>query len=228
MGPQILLVEGHTSKELSCGPFLEKKGFLCTPVHNRRNALSCLQSAPTDLIVVDGRALRFDPFRFCDTVRTNGHQTPVLLLLSEDTPCRDCGATSVLQGKITPRKLLNRLKRLLAKPEGEVLRAGEIVLNVKERTITRGEQRHRLTPKQAHLLEVLMRNHSRVLTRAFLMKEVWDTDYVEDTRTLEVHIHWLRKAIEDDPSQPVYLTTVRCLGYRFNMPKAEHPRSPAG
>ena len=87
--------------------------------------------------------------------------------------------------------------------------------------MTRGQQQHRLTPRQTALLAVFMRNPGRVLTRARLMREVWDTDFVDDTRTLEVHVHWLRKAIEKDPSHPVYLVTVRRLGYRFDVPPAE-------
>ncbi len=228
MGPQILLVEGRTAKEPSCGSLLDKKGLPFAPVHSRRSALSWLESASADLIVVDARALRFDPFRFCDTLRSNGCHTPILLLLSEGTPFRDCGATIILQGPITPRKFVIRLKRLLEKSQGETLRAGDIVLNVKERFVLCGGQRHRLTPKQARLLEVLMRNRGRVLSRALLMREVWETDFLDDTRTLEVHIHWLRKAIESDPSRPVYLTTVRRLGYRFDVPAAEPPRPPAG
>jgi DNA-binding response OmpR family regulator len=76
-----------------------------------------------------------------------------------------------------------------------------------------------LTPKQAVLLEVFLRHPGEILTRAFLMKQVWDTEYMGDTRTLDVHIHWVRKAIEVDYKSPVYLRTVRRIGYRFEVPR---------
>jgi DNA-binding response OmpR family regulator len=78
-------------------------------------------------------------------------------------------------------------------------------------------ERH-LTPKQAHLLELFMRHPGEVLTREFLMKQVWDTDFTEDTRTLDVHIHWVREAIEEDSGSPKYLHTIRGVGYRFTLP----------
>ena len=78
---------------------------------------------------------------------------------------------------------------------------------------------HDLTPRLCRLLEVFMRNPERVLSRKFLMRKVWETDYLGDTRTLEVHICWLRKKIEEDPHHPCYLRTVRGVGYRFSLSK---------
>lgn len=223
MGPRILLVEGKGSRALSFAPLLDKKGYSVTRAHTRRDALALLQAELPELLIVDSRFLRFDALRFCQTVRASEDRVLLLLIpgpgvqaaLSDD-------AMAVLNGDLTPRRLLNRVKRLLSAPGKETLRVGEIVLDLKRRTVSRGGREHRLTPKQARLLEVFMRNTGRVLTRAFLMREVWDTDFVGDTRTLEVHIHWLRRAIERNPSRPAYLTTVRRLGYRFDEP----PHSP--
>jgi len=220
MGSRILLLEGRRASAFSCTSLLEKQGHTVVCTHTRRDALEQLHAEPPDLIIVDSRSLRFSASRFCQAVRENGNQVPMLLLAledeDEDEPC--AGVAAVLRGAFTSRKLLNRVKRCLSTTEGEVLRAGDVVLDVKRRTVTRHGQQHRLTPKQTCLLEVFMRNRGRVLTRAVLMREVWNTDFVGDTRTLEVHIHWLRKAIEDDPARPVYLTTVRRLGYRFDVP----------
>ncbi|HEC35266.1 MAG TPA: response regulator transcription factor [Anaerolineae bacterium] len=224
MGPQILLVEGRRAKALSYTPLLEKKGYQVARVHTRRNANAWLEKASPDLLIVDARFLRFNASRFCQMLRANGNQVPLLLIIPEEEE-PDSNATTVLRGEFTPRKLLNRVKRLLTSPGDRILRAGEIVLDPKRRLVTRGGRQHRLTPKQTRLLEVFMRNPGRVLTRAFLMKEVWNTDFVGDTRTLEVHIHWLRRAIEETPSKPIYLTTVRRLGYRFDVPQANPTES---
>lgn len=102
------------------------------------------------------------------------------------------------------------------------LKVGDLALNPEERVLHKGSRRERLTPKETRLLEAFMSNYlsngGRVLTRKYLMKEVWDTDYLGDTRTLDVHIRWLRQKIEDDPSRPRYLRTVRGVGYQFSAP----------
>lgn len=93
------------------------------------------------------------------------------------------------------------------------LRCGSLELDVENRQLHRGERSFHLTPKECRLLATFMRHQGQVLTRQFLMKEVWDTDFVADTRTLEVHIHWLRKKIEENRSSPTYIHTVRGVGY---------------
>jgi len=110
--------------------------------------------------------------------------------------------------------------------ESLVLTAGPITLNQAAMTVTKGGQTYKLTPKQAQLLAMFMRNPGKILERKMLVKDVWETDYLGDTRMLDVHIRWLREKIEDDPSHPVYLTTVRGVGYCFNVPPEEP--GPAG
>ena len=117
-------------------------------------------------------------------------------------------------------KLINRISWLLPAPDSEVLVRGELVFNLKRCSVVRGERESHLTPKQAELLELLMRHTGEVLTRKFIMRRVWDTDFLDDTRTLDVHIHWLRKAIELDTGSPEYLHTVRGVGYSFHVPGA--------
>jgi DNA-binding winged helix-turn-helix (wHTH) protein len=99
---------------------------------------------------------------------------------------------------------------------GEVLRVGDIALNLAQKCILRNGREKRLTPKQFKLLEAFMRRPGEVLSRRFLMRHVWQTDYIGDTRTLDVHIRWVRQIIEDDPDKPRYLRTVRGIGYRFD------------
>ena len=98
------------------------------------------------------------------------------------------------------------------------LRAGSLTLDLADRRVIRRGKSTHLTFKECALLEILMRNNGEVLTRKTLMKEVWDTDYLGDTRTLDVHICMLRRKIERRPSQPVLIRTVRGVGYRFEAP----------
>lgn len=123
-----------------------------------------------------------------------------------DAPLREPFTTSRLVGGVRPA------------PGTELLRLGDISLNVRLQTVSLGSVDSRLTAMQTRLLETLMRHPGQVLTRRFLMKEVWDTDFVGDTRTLEVHIYWLRQAIEEKPSDPVRLVTVRGVGYCLDVP----------
>ena len=121
--------------------------------------------------------------------------------------------------RLPSRKLTNRVERYLNGDEGEVLVAGPFKLNVKSRVLTTRKSEIRLTPKVAALLELFMRSPDEVLERAHLMSKVWNTSYMGDTRTLDVHIRWIREAIERQPSKPRYLRTVRGKGYTLSIKK---------
>lgn len=101
-------------------------------------------------------------------------------------------------------------------PSENRLKCADLVLDLSTRYLTKGNggPQH-LTPKECRLLATFIRNRGEVLSRKFLMQEVWETDYYGDTRTLEVHVSWLRAKIEDDPSSPRYIHTVRGVGYWF-------------
>jgi DNA-binding response OmpR family regulator len=118
----------------------------------------------------------------------------------------------------TIRKLINRLNRLLASRDGPTYRAGPLTLYVTKRAVLANRRERRLTPKQTQLLAALMQRPGEVISRRELIRTVWDTEFMGDTRTLDVHIRWVREAIEDNPSKPRYITTVRGKGYRFSIP----------
>jgi DNA-binding response OmpR family regulator len=121
----------------------------------------------------------------------------------------------------TSRRVVNRVIKLLNHHQGSILRVDDLTFNLQTRCVHRGDRVNRLTPKQALLLQVFMEHAGQTLTRKFLMTTVWNTDYMGDTRTLDVHVRWLREKIEDNPSQPRYLRTVRGIGYRLGSPSAE-------
>jgi DNA-binding response OmpR family regulator len=216
----ILLVEGRKPATEYLAPVLNDQGYDVVTAHTRRDALVKTQEMLPAVIVLDSPSLRFSCCRFCNTLRDIELETSVLLLLPEGAEIdRSDGARAHLRHPFSAKKLANRIARLLPVPGDEVLQVGDVALNLKQRSVIRGKRESTLTPKQARLLEVFMRHAGEILTRAFLMKQVWDTDYLGDTRTLEVHIHWLRKAIEENPGAPVYLCTVRRVGYRFETPE---------
>jgi DNA-binding response OmpR family regulator len=116
----------------------------------------------------------------------------------------------------------SRKRRQPKLPAGSERRAALLrirgwALDSDNRQVFTGNGAKKLTPQLCRLLEVFMLNPEKILSRKFLMKEVWETDYTGDTRTLEVHICWLRKKIEEDPRHPRYLRTVRGVGYHFSV-----------
>lgn len=98
-----------------------------------------------------------------------------------------------------------------------VMNRGPLHLNLATRTVVTPSGRYRMTPKQCALLEMLLRRHGETVKRSDIMQQIWETSYMEDTRTLDVHVRWLRERIEPDPSAPTYLVTVRGVGYKLNL-----------
>jgi len=213
----ILIVGGRKPPAGRLAPLLNDQGYHVIVARTRREAWAKVHEAHPALIVLDSPSLRFDSHRFCYDLRDAALETPVLMLLprGEKTDSSE-GAHAHLHYPFSAEKLFDKIDRLF-----DVLRVGDVIFKIKQRCVIRGERETHLTPRQARLLELFMRHPGEILTRAFLMKQVWETDYVGDTRTLDVHIHWVRKAIEEDPASPVYLRTIRRLGYRLQAPDKE-------
>lgn len=221
----ILLVEGKKPTAKLLVPVISEHGFEVVAACTRREALARARDSAPAVIVLDAASVRFAGHRFCQTLLDERIRTPVLTLLPEDDlTSRNLSARNHLRAPYSARKLINRINRLLPTPEDELLKVGDVVLNIRQRCVSSNGREATLTPKQAKLLETLMRYPGEVLTRALLMKQVWDTDYLGDTGTLDVHIHWVRKAIERDPGKPALLRTVRRFGYRFESPGEHLPR----
>lgn len=218
----LLLLEGRKPAAEYLAPVLNDHGYNVFTARTRRDGLAEVQAVHPAVVVLDDPSLRFSCRRFCDALRDFDFEVSVLMLLPEGEKIdRSVGARAYLRHPFSAKKLINRIARLLPGPEDAVLRVGDVTLNVKQRCVVQGDRESHLTPKQARLLEILMRHPGEILTRALLMKQVWETDYLGDTRTLDVHIHWVRKAIEEDPRSPVYLRTIRQVGYRFEVPEKE-------
>ncbi len=221
---KILLVENRKSASEQLTPFLESE-YHVVHVRTRREALAKMKITLPEVIILDVPSLRFSCHRFCDTLQDDKLDIPLLILLANEEDFEhDISTKTILRYPFSPQQLINRVAWLLPVPDGEILQANDFTFNVKRHAVIRGDRESHLTPKQARLLEIFMRHPGEVLARTFLMRQVWDTDYTDDTRTLDVHIHWVRKAIEKDTSSPTYLHTVRGVGYRFE--EAQTKESP--
>ena len=219
---KILLIESRRASAPSYAPALEKRGYRVNVHHKLDTAISAAQRESPDLVVLDAASMRASGARMCRSVREGLNGVPILLVSPKGTTlARPTDASAVLVQPFTPRKLMNRVARLIPGDSRFTLEVGPIKLNLAQRTVRCLGRESRLTPKQARLLEVFLHNPERLLTREALIRQVWHTDYTGDTRTLDVHMSWLRHAIEPDPKRPRLLKTIRGMGYRLDIPAAE-------
>lgn len=216
----IFLIESSRPSAPSFASALEKKGFNVEIHHKVAEAIHAAPVGKPDLVILDAASMQTSGTRMCRNARQELDGIPIILISPEgSSPDRANGASVTLVHPFTPRKLVNRVNRLLPGDEKDEIRAGPIRLNIAQRKVICGDKESRLTPKQSKLLEVFLNNPGRLLSRKRLMREVWLTDYTGDTRTLDVHMSWLRKSIEPDPTNPQYLKTIRGMGYRLDIPE---------
>ena len=215
----ILLIESGRPSAPSFASALEKKGFDVNVRHKVAAAVTAARKTPPDIVILDAASMRTSGSRMCRATRASLDGVPIILISPEGaTPDPGNGSSVTLIHPFTPRKLVNRVHRLLPGDERYTLEVGPIKLNLAQRKVQVKRRESRLTPKQAKLLELFMNNPGKLLTRDRLIREVWLTDYTGDTRTLDVHMSWLRHAIESDPKHPRFFKTIRGMGYRLDLP----------
>jgi DNA-binding response OmpR family regulator len=217
----ILLIEGNRRAGTSVKPFLENKGFQVICATSVKEAMGQTKGQRLTAVVFDSSSWRGSGSRLCANLRATN--LPMLVVLAERgaSQLKWPEGVTTLARPFTARKFINYMTRLLPEQDGDVLKMGNMQFNVQHRHVCRGRTNYRLTAMQAKLLEVFMRHPGETLSRRYLIKQVWnwDIDDLNDTRTLDVHVRWLREMIEDDPNAPKYLTTVRGVGYRFGPEK---------
>lgn len=192
-----------------------KKEFSILTAHSGRQALALAKARLPDAIVVDTTSPRLSIKRLVRSLHSGAH--PILILLAQN-PARlesSNGSQLILPRTTTPKKLSQRVRTALDNRPPREIKAGNLTLNVERRRITRGSRSHKLTPKEFELLKLFMARPGQIVSRRTLMQEIWHTDYLGDTRTLDVHMRWLREKIEDNPNEPHLLITVRGEGYRL-------------
>jgi DNA-binding response OmpR family regulator len=214
----ILIIEGKKADRPSFAALLQKKDFMVTAVANGNEALARLSEVNPDLVVVNAASLGSTGVRICQSLREKQDEhLPIVLILEADKTVDKSAADVVLNLPFTVQKLVNRLKPLLPGDGANVIHAGPIRLDTEHRRVKCLGKNSRLTPRLAALLQILLQHRGEVIEREELFKQVWETNYTGDTRTLDVHVSWLRRAIEMDPDHPRFLHTVRGVGYRLDV-----------
>jgi DNA-binding response OmpR family regulator len=218
MRAKILWIEGSRAVGPPFLPSLRKKGFLVESVSTGSEALDYLSTHDTDLIVVHTASMRSNGKRICRSLSQQSQGIPIVVIASANRPKNeDTCANVVITLPFTARKLLNRITPLLPSEQRNVLNAGPLRLDLEHKRLHCQGREAKLTPRLVHLLQTLMQSAGEVLERKDLFRRVWSTEYTEDTRTLDVHISWLRQALEEDPRKPQFLKTVRGVGYRLDV-----------
>lgn len=213
----ILIIEGRHAEIPSFAADLQKKGFDIVSVQNGAQAVLKMKQSNASLVVVNAASLRSTGIRICNSIRKKDVKLPIILVLEKEKKVGKELADSVLALPFTVQKLVNRIKALMPSDGKNVVTAGPIQLDLEHKRVKCLSKSTKLTPRLITLLSILMDKHGEVVERDALFKKVWETNYTGDTRTLDVHISWLRRAIELDPNNPKFLKTIRGVGYRLDV-----------
>jgi len=223
----ILVVEDEESFRDALQYMLTREGFDVIIAPNGAEGIRLFDAKNPDLVLLDLMLPEVSGTDVCKHIRSKS-STPVIMLTAKDTEIDkvvglELGADDYVTKPFSTRELLARIRAVMRRG-GEVeidsigaIEGGPIRMDVERHTLTVNGHSVPMPLKEFELLEFLMRNSGRVLTRGQLMDRVWGSNYVGDGKTLDVHIKRIRSKIEPDPANPVYLSTIRGLGYRFEI-----------
>ncbi len=210
----------------SLSNLLTREGYKVAVAQDGPQALDAAKTQRPDLVLLDVMLPGVDGMEVCRQIRS-WSTVPIIMLTAKTGEVDkvvglEVGADDYVTKPFSPRELVARVKANLRRAQMQAQReeesrfeAGDVVMDVGSRRVTITGREIALSPKEFDLLRVLIGHRGRVLGRDFLINHVWGQDYFGDTRTLDVHIRWLREKIEANPSRPVRIQTVHGVGYRF-------------
>ena len=225
---RILIIEDEISFSEALSFLLEKEGFETRVTETGKQGIAAFNEEQFDLVLLDLMIPEISGIDVCRTIRTHS-SIPIIMLTAKDSEVDkvvglELGADDYVTKPYSARELVARIKAVLRRGVADDSSGSESIGIHSVGGIRMDIERHQVTVKGAliplplkefELLEFLMRNSGRVLTRGQLIDRVWGGDYYGDTKTLDVHIKRLRSKIEDDPANPVLIQTIRGLGYKF-------------
>ena len=218
MKAKILIIEGKRSDLPTFASGLMKKEHRVVLVKTGSAALEYLANQSPDMVIVNAASMRSTGARICQSIRRQANQLPIVLIL-ENKPAKTdkYDADAVLALPFTILKLNNRIQPFTPKTSDSLINVGIFELDAEHRLLRFNDHQVHLTPRLATLMKTMMENAGTVIPREELFRTVWETTYIDDMRTLEVHISWLRRAIEENPRTPEYIKTKRGVGYWLDI-----------
>jgi two-component system response regulator RegX3 len=223
---RVLVVEDEESFSEALSYMLRKEGFEVSVAPTGTSALTEFDRTGADIVLLDLMLPEMSGTEVCRQLRQRSH-VPIIMVTARDSEIDkvvglEIGADDYVTKPYSPRELVARIRAVLRRqgadavePSVPTLAAGPVRMDVERHVVTVAGSAVQLPLKEFELLELLLRNAGRVLTRGQLIDRVWGADYVGDTKTLDVHVKRLRSKVEPEPSTPRYIVTVRGLGYKF-------------
>ncbi|MEY2826144.1 MAG: hypothetical protein RLZZ122_508 [Actinomycetota bacterium] len=223
---RVLVVEDEPNLREPLVYLLQKEGYEVSEAEDGNKAISEFRSSSIDLILLDLMLPGISGNEVCRIIRAES-QVPIIMITAKDTEIDkvvglEIGADDYVTKPYSTRELLARMKAVLrrgaepnASTDSGILRAGPVVMDLDRHTVSVNGEQIQMPLKEFELLELLIENVNRVLTRGQIIDRVWGSNYFGDTKTLDVHVKRVRSKIEEDPSRPKHLLTVRGLGYKF-------------
>jgi len=235
MARTILVVDDETTLRETLVDALAAEGFRAIPAADGREALERFRADQPDLILLDLMLPEISGIELCRIIRAESG-VPIVMLTAKDSEVDkvvglELGADDYVTKPFSLRELTARIRALFRRLEQQASQApvadakpplvelGRVQLDLAGHRLLRDGATVPIKPKAFELLAFLVRNPGQVFTRDQLLERVWGYDYAGETRTVDVHVHWLRSQVEEDPSAPAYLHTVRGVGYVFRRPE---------
>ena len=226
MKPKVLVVEDEEAISAPLVDHLEREGFDTQVAGTIESASTAFNNGAPDLILLDVMLPDGDGRDLCREIRTRS-DVPIIMLTARGEEIDrivglELGADDYVVKPFSAGELVARMRAIMRRGRGTARKGpidvGPIHLDPASRVVTKHGEPVELAAKEFDLLHMLMSNAGQVVRREDIMDEVWDPHWFGPTKTLDVHISWLRKKIEDDPANPVFITTVRGVGFRFASP----------
>ena len=230
MPNKVLVVEDEANLLVALKYNLNSQGYDVLTAEDGETGLALARRERPDLVILDVMLPKLDGFELCRILRRESDVRILMLTARGEEIDRvvglELGADDYVTKPFSTRELMARVRNMLrrsssdddsnASSDAEVLVSGDLVINLTGHTVRLADKPLDVKPREFNLLSLLVANKGRAFTRDQILERLWGHDYIGDTRTVDVHIRWLREKIEPDPASPQRITTIRGVGYRFD------------